>query len=496
MEKLKIDFIDRALTFFNPRAAYERIAWKFGIRSYDAGSTDRINSGWTAINAPAEQMNQSRRDLLRARSRDLERNSCIAESIVGAFERNVIGTGLKLQAKPVNANEEEDDKLARQIEELFDEWCRAENCDIVGETDFNEMQAMALRRMIVDGGYLFVIVDNPYKGKFSFMLQMREVDDIDGNKFSYRTENGNRIINGVELNKFNKPVAYWLKNTSPDGLTLGESTRVSAERVIYLNKRIRPSQVREVPKLANTIDLIRDLNEFTEAISIKERVLACLAVFIRKALPGNGGPGRGSIASANVDKTSGYQTKTLAPGMISELQPGDDISTVNPSGQASNAKDFISSEQRLAASGQGLSYETVSRDMSQVNYSSARQGLIEDDKTYEMIRHYIRRKLCETVFREFVAQCVLEGKLKISDFSSNKEKYLRHSWIAPGRNWIDPLKEVNANEKALNSNQTTLAQICRASGQDWREVIKQRAAEKQFAESLGLTEGDKNVKTK
>ena len=494
MKKLQRDWIDRALTHINPRLAYERIAWKFGIRTYDGGSTDRTNSGWTAVNAPAEQMNQGDRDRLRARSRDLERNADMAEAIIGAFERNVVGTGLRLQAKPLKVNGEEDAELGRQIEELFEEWCRAENCDVTGETHFNEMQSMALRRMIVDGGFLFIITDNPYNGKFSFMLQIREVDDIDGNKFAYSTASGqNRIINGIELNRYNKPIAFWLKNTTPDGITLGDSVRVPAERVIFLNKKIRPTQIREIPKLANTIDRIRDLNEFTEAISIKERVLACLAVFIKKVLPGNGGPGRGN-AIGNLDKTSGYQTKTLAPGMISELQPGDDISTVNPSGQASNAKDFISSEQRLAAAGQGLSYETVSRDMSQVNYSSARQGLIEDDKTYDIIREYIKRRLCETIYRAFVSQCVLEGKLKIQDFSTNKEKYLRHSWIAPGRNWIDPLKEVNANEKALNSNQTTLSQICTAAGLDWREVIKQRAEEIKYAQSLGITEGNNNGK--
>jgi len=494
MKQLQKDWIDRALTHINPRLAYERIAWKFGIRTYDGGSTDRTNSRWIAVNAPAEQMNQGERDRLRARSRDLERNADMAEAIIGAFERNVVGTGLRLQAKPVNADGSENVALETQIEELFDEWCRAENCDVTGETHFNEMQAMALRRMIVDGGFLFVLTNNPYNGKFSFMLQMREVDDIDGNKFAYSTASGqNRIINGIELNEYNKPVAYWLKNTTPDGLTLGDSVRVPAERVIFLNKKIRPTQVREIPKLSNTIDRIRDLNEFTEAISIKERVLACLAVFIKKVLPGNGTPGRGN-QFGNTDKTSGYETKTLAPGMISELQPGDDISTVNPAGQASNAKDFISSEQRLAAAGQGLSYETVSRDMSQVNYSSARQGLIEDDKTYDIIREYIKRRLCEKVYRTFVTQCVLEGKLKIQDFSTNKEKYLRHSWIAPGRSWIDPLKEVNANEKALNSNQTTLAQICTASGLDWRETLKQRATELQYAQSLGITEGSNNDK--
>ena len=39
-------------------------------------------------------------------------------------------------------------------------------------------------------------------------------------------------------------------------------------------------------------------------------------------------------------------------------------------------------QQRLIGSGQGLSYEATSRDMSETNYSSARQAGIEDDLTF------------------------------------------------------------------------------------------------------------------
>ena len=84
-----MNFIDKAISFISPRMGFERLAWRNATRSYDSGTTDRLNSGWTPVNAPAETVNQTQRDLLRARARDLERNADIAEAIVGAFERNV-----------------------------------------------------------------------------------------------------------------------------------------------------------------------------------------------------------------------------------------------------------------------------------------------------------------------------------------------------------------------------------------------------------------------
>ena len=481
---VKMDWIDRTLSFINPRAAYERIAWKQGIRGYDSGSRAGNNSGWVAINAPAEQMNQGQRDIIRARSRDLENNADIAEAIIGTFERNVIRTGMHVQAKPIGKDGNEDEKLGKTMEKLWERWCRPENCDITGESTFGEMQGMATRRMIADGGILFVLSDNPYKNaEIPLILQMREVDEIDSTRFSYGAAGENRIINGIEVNEYNKPVAFWLKTITPDGLILGDSKRIDAERVIYLRKKIRPSQLREVPKLANTINRVRDVNEYSEAVSIKERVLACLSVFIKKAIPG-GGVGRGSNIASPKDEKTGYAVKTLSPGLVTELMPGDDVTSVNPSGQASNAKEFIASQQRLIAAGQGLSYEAVARDMSEVNYSSARQGLIEDKKTYEMLQEYIKRHLCEKVWREFITQAVLADKLNIPDFFTNKEDYLNHDWIAPGSDWIDPLKEVKANAEALESNQVTLEDICAKSGRDWREVMAQRKKEIDFEKSL------------
>ena len=64
--------------------------------------------------------------------------------------------------------------------------------------------------------------------------------------------------------------------------------------------------------------------------------------------------------------------------MIRELDPNDDVEVVNPNGQSTDATTYIKLMQHMIGAGQGLSYEATSRDMSETNYSSARQGMIED----------------------------------------------------------------------------------------------------------------------
>lgn len=486
-----MNWLNKAIGFFSPKRAYERMMWQEAARSYDAGNGQMSNSHWVTFNQSAQQTDRAHRDVIRAKARDLERNSDIAEGLINAYERNVIGTGIRPQAKVRKEDNQENDELNNQIEELWNEWTRARNCDITAQQSFYEMQSMAIRRLIVDGGMIFIKVYTN-SGILPFSLQAKEVDDLDTSINRYGGDRENRVVEGIELDQYGKPVAYYFKQYTVDGFYTGGSERIDGKRVIFLWQKQRPGQIREMSPMARTINRIRDINEYMTAVSVKERVLACLSVFITKSMPDGLTMGRGN-------RSSGGQTaapiKNLAPGLIQELQPGDSVNVVNPSGQASNAREFIGIQQRLAGAGQGLSYEATSRDMSQVNYSSARQGLLEDQRTYEKYQDFLVEHFCREVYTEFIISAVLSGKLTFSDFWENKQKYFRHEWIKPGWSWIDPLKEVSANVKAIDCGLDTLARVCGERGLDWREVLEQRAREKEYMTELGLKGDETSEKT-
>ncbi len=82
--------------------------------------------------------------------------------------------------------------------------------------------------------------------------------------------------------------------------------------------------------------------------------------------------------------------------------------------------------------------------------------------------------LCDPVRKAWLDFMVLSGQVNIPDYFRNKRKYQKCRWYAPGWEWIDPQKEANANKIALETGQTTLAEICAGYGQDWKDVLKQR----------------------
>lgn len=475
-----LNVLDRAISWISPKWGYARTAWREASRgAYNAGDVSRGSETWVPTNAKAEQVNQPQRDFVRARTRHAERNHDIIGGLIGALERNVVSTGFRLQ--PLT----DDEELNLQIIEKFSEWQLPENCDVTGAQAFFEICKMNVRRTEVDGGILIVKTWGGNK-RFPFQLQMREVDDLDGGGI---IKNGtNTVINGVEVNSKQKPIAYHFKVFTADGWFTGRTERILADNVIPLWKKTLPSQIREFSPLAPAITRINDTEEYLDTVSIKEKILASMAAFIKRQLPsGSIGrlSGKGS-ESKEYDPQTGYKRKKVTPGMLMELQPGDSVESVIPTGQAVNAKELTTLFQRLIGAGQGLSYETTSRDMSEVNYSSARQGLLEDQRTYAdwqewLIVHFLRK-----VYEEFIKSAVLSGELVIPDFWQNKAKYLKHRWIEPGWNWVDPVKEANANKIAMKTGQDNLTNICARMGYDWREIMEQRAKELAFKKELEM----------
>lgn len=473
-------FIDNIIAAFSPEAAYRREAYRQAydwLRNYDAGNYDRPNQNWRATNQSAEVTDRYSRDDVKARARDLERNSDIMNSVSGAFKRNVVGGGFRVQAKT------EETDLNKEIEKAWKRWCKKQNCDVTGRQSLNQIIRMAVERKKIDGGILFV-KRYTKDGLVPFKLQMIETDELDSGTIWPKNE-GNKVVGGIEYNSWNCPVGYFIKQYDIDGYGQKEPVWVEAKDVIFYFTIRRPTQLREMSDMAQTIPRIRDITEFMTAVSVKERIEACLAIFIKKGLPitgmGSGKPGR---FGGQEDRIS-YDGKLLSPGMIKELNAGDEIQVVNPTGQGADATSFTKLQQRLVGAGQGISYEATSRDMSEATYSSARQGMIEDDLTYGEEKELLLEVLDE-IYETFVISAVLCGVLSIPRFWDEKERYLSHEWTQEPRPWIDPQKESNADSTALKTGQKTFKQISAENGRDWRDQIDDIAEVLEYGEEKGV----------
>lgn len=466
-----MNVLERLILAVNPKAALNRAYYKQLCRSYyDAAGHTRDN--WARGNATGELADRAARDTVRSRARALERNDDSFKGIILDLERNVVGTGAVLQAKTGKVTGEENDDLNTQIEREWQKWCSKGACTVDRRWSFRDVQRLFVRRGYVDGGLIGVMctIDG------EFRLQLREVDDLDKTVFSF---GNNRVVGGVEIDAYDAAVAYHFRQRDISGTWTGRAQRIPADRIIFFAQMQRVSQVREFSPAASCLIRMDGLSQLTDAAITKEKVQACFGVAIEQDAPLSGVPsiGRGVQAPG---KPAEPPTEFLEPGMIKYLRPGEKVAPISSSGVSSTADNMIKSVLRQAGAGAGLSYEAATRDMSQVNYSSARQGMLQDRRTYADWQAGLVESVLDPIFNAWLDWTVLSGRIQIPDYWDNPDAYHPHVWIMPGMDWIDPIKEANANKIALESNLTTLQQICAAKGQDWREVIDQRAREVRY----------------
>ena len=126
-------------------------------------------------------------------------------------------------------------------------------------------------------------------------------------------------------------------------------------------------------------------------------------------------------------------------------------------------------------------------DLVGVNYSSIRAGLIEFRRWIDMLRwNVVIPQLCRPVWARFIHMLVLRGDIPAADFERNPAQWLAADWFPPAWDWVDPLKDIQAEKAAVDAGFKSRSQVINECGEDPERVDALRAADKERAERLGL----------
>lgn len=463
-----MNLIDKIVGFFSPRAACARAYYREMLRNYDAGRRDRYGGWIPPRNATPEETDAPYRSLIRARARDLERNNDVTQGILGSLKRNVVGTGIVPQ--PLAPGLEE------KIKALWKDWVKKENCDITGCSTFYELQKMFVQRKHVDGE-IFCLFSAHGKGSVPLQLQMIEPDLL-AEEFIKFESGVNKVHGGVEVDDYMRPVAYHFRL---DPLKW-EITRVSAENVLHSFDKSRPQQVRGISGLSGSMERVRDIGEYIDSELKAARIAAAHTGIVKTE--------QGAARLPMRDpKSKRSDIEKIQPGIMHYLRPEEDVAFPPPGRPNVAAGPFVETILRFVGLSSGLSYEQTARDLSKVNYSSARQGHLEDRRTYEDWQRDIINNFCDPVYGVFMDTAVLSGALSIPDYWHRREEFTRVRWVTPGWSWIDPQKEAVASAALLDSGLTTREELCGGRGRSWRDVMVQLKEERDFAASIGLALG-------
>ncbi|MFD2105867.1 phage portal protein [Tabrizicola soli] len=364
------NWMDHAIASVAPRMAARRVlarqAFETLTRGYDGAARGRRTEGWRAPGSSADTEIGVAGALLRDRMRDLVRNNPHAAKAVAVLVNNIIGAGIMPRAASG------DDKLNRKVDALFERWTA--DCDADGQLDFYGLQTLICREMVEAGE---VLVRRRLRRASDglpvpLQLQVLEADFLDATKSG--ALGAGRLVQGIEFDPVGKRRAYWLHAEHPGdaygALQNGLQSRlVPATEIAHVYEKQR-TQARGVPWGAPVIRSLRDLDDYEVAELVRKKTEACVTAIVF----GDDEAQQG-IAPSVVD-ADGNRVEQFEPGLIAYARGGKDIRFNQPAATGGYG-DYKRASLHTISAGFRVPYELLTGDLSQVNYSSIRAGLVE-----------------------------------------------------------------------------------------------------------------------
>lgn len=492
--------VDRLVSIFSPEAAARRVHARSVYerrRSYASAEQNRLTDHRKRreVNKSADSELLEGADRTRARARALVRDNSYAWGVRDSIVANTIGCGIVPQASIMaDGGDEPLDVMNEQIERVWRDWCHY--ADITGLMHFNELQALVLGETAEAGECLVKLVSVTDDARpVPLALEVIEADRLasEQDTFFVRNRNklnGNEVRRGVEIDSVGRPVAYWIypKHPSDINTTRVEPMRHDARDIVHFYRQDRAGQTRGISWFAPVVCWLRDMGFYLDNELQASAVGSCFTVAITSDNHGDGG----ILPSSDEDTTDtdGNRFEYLQPGLVTRLAPGEKIEGINPGRPNSAAEPWINLMLRGIAVGTGLSYELVARDYSKTSFSSNRASALEDRRRFRRWQKLFVWRFLQPIWHRWLMLAAVKG---IEGFPTPEQllddpaRWSAVEWQAPGWEWVDPMKEQQASDAAVKANMSTLADELAAKGKDWRTVLKQRAREREFGESLGLT---------
>jgi lambda family phage portal protein len=143
-----------------------------------------------------------------------------------------------------------------------------------------------------------------------------------------------------------------------------QSIRIPASEVLHIYRMDRLGQIRGEPWLSGVPLKVYELDQYDDAELVRKKTAAMFAGFITWLDPESNFMGEAE------HNEQGVAMVGLEPGAMQLLDSGEDVKFSEPSDVCGNYTAFIRQQLCSIAAGMGITYEQLSGDLTEVNYSS------------------------------------------------------------------------------------------------------------------------------
>jgi lambda family phage portal protein len=473
-----------------PEPVRKKRSWQ-GMRSLMQmfkASQNAGNDNWGGMPISPDAFITLNQMPLVARSREQWSNNDYVRKFVRLMRQNVVGPkGVTMQAKAATPRGKMDKEANSAIETAWETWGKKGNCDVTGKLSWRALQNLAIETAARDGEFLFRKVRGEEAGPFGYALQV-----LDPQRLLIKYENthfnnsGNFIRQGIEFNKYGKPVAYHFASTDEwDAYYYAIAgrgfVRIPAEEIIHGYVSEMAGQKRGLPWAATSLFRLHHLQGFEDASVQNARAGATKMGFFQYK--------EGYGPEADDDEPLEIDAEPLG---FHELPIGAELVDFQPQYPNGEFQPFHKAMLRGASSGMGVPYNDMANDLEGVNFSSIRQGTLDAREYYKELQEWLIESLHEIVFNDWLKLQLLQGTIKTKAGkalpASKLEVYSVVSWQARRWAWIDPRADVDASLSAIRGGLMSTSQAIREQGRDPETVYAEIANDLEEMKAAGIPE--------
>jgi lambda family phage portal protein len=420
----------------------------------------------------------------------------------------------------------------RKTEAEFKLWAsKKENCDALGINNFKGQQQLAIKSWLMSGDVFALIKryeptpTNPYSLRIH-LIEADRVSTPDKHRggplaMSFTTglnkDNGNKIYDGVEVDKNGMIAAYHIRSTYPGQITVEkpEWVRVAAysektglPNILHIMDSERPEQYRGVTYLAQVIEPLLQLRRYTESELMAALVQSFFSAWIHTETDTSGIPlnevGPGNVAGIpsenpdgnpdgnpdeNPDGISGSPNEHgMGPGTVNHLKDGEKVTFGNPNIPTAGFESFVKTLCRLIGAALELPHDVLMKEFNK-SYSASRGALLEAWEAFKMRRQWFVDDFPQPVYEIFLAEAVALGRIKAPGFFTDpllRDAWSEARWIGPVQGQLDPTREAKAAIMNVDRGFKTHEQVTtEMGGGDWEENVEQLADENEKLKAAG-----------
>ncbi len=447
-------------------------AW---VGGFDAALGNRRLKGFRPARAHVNALLAAAGPEMNARARWLVRNNGYASNAVESWAANAVGDGIKPSARVTTARH----KLA--LQDLWLAW--TDEADAEGLTDFYGLQRRAAREVFITGEvFLRFRPRRPDDGlRVPLQLQMLPSEMLPGEMNRPAAIEGHWIRQGIEFDRIGRRVAYHFHRRHPSDATepglKGETVRVPATEVVHVMDPVEAGQLRGVSRFAPAMVKLLLLDQYDDAELDRKKIAALYAMFVTNPL----GPDEEPLMPDEGDELE------VSPGSIVNLLPGQDVTIADPADSGATYEPFQFRTLLQVAAALGIPYSYLTGDVARGNFSNSRLSLMEFRRRVSSWQHSVMvYQMCLPIWERWMDMAVFAGALKLPGYERRRAEYQACAWLPTRWDWVDPLKDTNAELAQIAAGLKSRTQAVSERGYDAETLDQEIAAERERERRLNL----------